>query len=469
MSPLPRSRWYCLLLLPCICWFVTSSATLRAQGKNETQPIVVLLSIDGMANFYLDDPKAEIPNLRRLMKEGVRARGMTASLPTVTWPNHTTLVTGVHPGKHGVLGNHVLDRATGQPVPLMIDPLYNKEEIVRVPTIYDVAKAAGMKTAALIWPATRGAKTLDWTIPDVGSIKLVEQHGTPSLLKEFSEAGIPWEKQEEWWETRRVRERDQMFVSMAKHILSRHEPHLLLMHLVELDHVQHVGGPRTAEAYDTLAFEDARIGEVWDFLQARFPGRATLVIVSDHGFFPFQQAIFPNVLLRREGLLKAVGGKITGGQVRAVAQGGASFVYVLDAEQREPLTRRLKEAFSKVEGITSVLTPAEFGKYGLGDPAVNPQVPDLVLCASSGYAFFDVAGGDVIVTEKDTRLRGTHGYNPDEQDMQAMFAAWGPGIQKGASLGIISNTSVAPTVAALLGLKMENVDGRVLTEALTSK
>jgi predicted AlkP superfamily pyrophosphatase or phosphodiesterase len=433
-------------------------------------PIVVLLSIDGLANFYLDDPKAEIPHLRALMKEGVRAESMKASLPTVTWPNHTTLVTGVQPGKHGVLGNQVLDRDTGEIVPFMIDPIYNKEDLVKSPTIYDVAKEAGMKTAGLIWPASRGAKTLDWTVPDVGNIKLVEQHATPSLLKEFSEAGIPWEKQEEWWATKRIRERDAMFVQMAKHVLSKHQPHLLLMHLVELDHTQHGKGPNTPEAYDALKAADAHVGEIWEFLNTTFPGRATLIVASDHGFYPWRQAILPNVLLRQEKLLRAIGGKITSdSKVRAVDQGGSSFVYILDKENRASLADALIAKFKTVEGIAAVLTPAEFAPYGLGDPTTNSRVPDLVLTAKSGYAFFDVAGENSVVMPKEERLRGTHGYNPDEPAMQATFIAAGAGIQPGVKLGPISNTSVAPTIAALLGLKMPSADGPVLQEILETK
>ncbi len=117
----------------------------------------------------MDDPKAVISTLRRLAAEGGRAEMTKASMSTVTWPNHTTLATGVNPAKHGVIGNSYLDREKLMIVPLLPDPLFNKDEIVRGPTIYDVAKGAGLKTAGLIWLASRGAKTLDWTVPDVGT------------------------------------------------------------------------------------------------------------------------------------------------------------------------------------------------------------------------------------------------------------------------------------------------------------
>ena len=101
--------------------------------------------MDGLAGFYLDDPRAQIcPALAQTsLGEGARASGMVSSSPTVTWPNHTTLVTGASPAQHGVLGDHGLDRQTGKNVALIMDPNFDKDQIVKLPTIYDVAHDAG--------------------------------------------------------------------------------------------------------------------------------------------------------------------------------------------------------------------------------------------------------------------------------------------------------------------------------------
>src|SRR3954471_14028150 len=106
---------------------------LGAAPAADPDRIVVLMSIDGLANFYMDDPAAEMPMIRRLAAEGARAASMRASDPTVTWPNHTTLVTGVSPARHGVVGNNYLDRAKGEKVTLIWDPVLDKDEIVKVP------------------------------------------------------------------------------------------------------------------------------------------------------------------------------------------------------------------------------------------------------------------------------------------------------------------------------------------------
>ena len=152
------------------------SPTLRsAPIDTKNDGIVVMISVDGLAAYYLDDPKAEMPNIRALAAAGARAKSMKASTPTVTWPNHTTLVTGVTPARHGVVGNNYYDRAKQKRVTLILDPTYDKDEIVKVPTIYDVAKSNGLHTAAVIWPASRNAPALDWTVPESGTLKIFEK------------------------------------------------------------------------------------------------------------------------------------------------------------------------------------------------------------------------------------------------------------------------------------------------------
>ena len=146
---------------------------------------VVLVSLDGFAQFSLDDPKSDIPTLRRMVREGAVADGgMTCSFPTVTWPNHTTLVTGVTPARHGVLANSVFDREKGEVIPLLVDPVLDKDQIVRVPTVYDAAHEAGLVTAGVVWPATRRAKGLDRVLPDMGGDQF-EAFSTPAWLDEL--------------------------------------------------------------------------------------------------------------------------------------------------------------------------------------------------------------------------------------------------------------------------------------------
>src|SRR4029077_16769257 len=138
-------------------------SSLAAQGA-DGPPVrhVVLVSVDGLAASYLDDPRAEMPTLRKLAKEGAVAKGMITSFPSVTWPSHTSLITGVQPGKHGVIGNSVWSRKLDRQVTYIGDPELTKAEAIKVPTLYDVAHKAGLKCGSVIWPCCNAADSLDW-------------------------------------------------------------------------------------------------------------------------------------------------------------------------------------------------------------------------------------------------------------------------------------------------------------------
>ena len=135
--------------------FLIACASLGVASEAVSDRIVVLISVERLAHYYMDEPKAELTTIRQLADEGARATRMKAVLPTVTWPNHTSLATGTTPAKHGVIGNGWLDRSSNKPILAIWDAVFGKEEIVQVPTIYDVAKEAGLKTAAVTWPCSR--------------------------------------------------------------------------------------------------------------------------------------------------------------------------------------------------------------------------------------------------------------------------------------------------------------------------
>src|SRR5882757_704420 len=117
-------------------------ATLILMAQTPKQRMVVVISLDGFPAYALDDAKLPIPTLRKLMQQGGRAR-MTTVNPTVTWPNHTSMVTGVRSDQHGLLANGTIINA-----PMVkVEPMIDKEQMVHVPTVYDAAHKAGLTTA----------------------------------------------------------------------------------------------------------------------------------------------------------------------------------------------------------------------------------------------------------------------------------------------------------------------------------
>lgn len=430
--------------------------------------VVVMISVDGLAGYYLDDPKAEMPNIRALAAGGARAKGMKASNPSVTWPNHTTLVTGVTPAKHGVVGNNYYDRSQKQRITLIMDPVYDKEEIVKAPTLYDLAHADGRKTTAINWPATRNAQTLDWTLPEVRVEQLFLRYATPSLLADCKTAGIViTEESAQIGAFRRGDgSTDLAYAQALNLVLEKHRPQFALLHLGNVDHTEHANGPKSPEAYAAIQAADEQVGLVWKTLEKNFPGKATLVIVSDHGFSPIKHAILPNVVLRQAGIIQLDGKKVSSdAPVQVVVQGGSALVYILDDAHRAEIAAKIQKAFRNVKGMERVVKTADLGKYGLAQPKDDPNSPDMMLFAKFGHVFGDTAAGDLPFEDKPER-RGSHGHLADFPELHATFVAWGAGIKAGARLGEINNTDVAPTVAKLLGLKLPDQDGKVLKTIL---
>ncbi|MEO1981359.1 MAG: ectonucleotide pyrophosphatase/phosphodiesterase, partial [Fuerstiella sp.] len=207
---------------------------------------IVLVSVDGLSASYLTDQRANMPNLRSMAQQGASAEGMITSFPSVTWPSHTSLITGTVPARHGVIGNAVWNRKTHQEVKYIGDPVLTKDEAIRVPTLYDVAHNAGLSTASVIWPCSNGAKTLNWIIPDSNKTEIHARYTTPGFADELADAGIDISKLGEWgWGKQHSTNRDIVYTQVTKHLLSQHKVELILLHLITPDGVEHGYGPNT--------------------------------------------------------------------------------------------------------------------------------------------------------------------------------------------------------------------------------
>lgn len=421
--------------------------------------VVVVISLDGFPARAFEDSKLPVPTLRRLAREGALAQKMTVSNPAVTWPNHTTLVTGVPPARHGVLFNGLLVR--GDPKsPVRVEPWRDKAELVRVPTVYDLAHKAGLTTAQVDWVAIQNPGTITWEFPErpspQGAVEremIAEGILRESDVQEFGKSNPVW--------------RDYYWTEAAVHIIKKHRPNLLLFHLLNVDSTHHRYGPKSWAGYTALAYADARVQEILDALKITgLLDRVTLMIVSDHGFKMTKRSIRPNAALRRQGLLKVENGNVTC-DAFVIPEGGTAMAYVTNPENRGRLIPRLKDIFQKVEGVDRILEATDYPALGMPLPEENNQMADLVLVAKEGYGFAASHEGDSVVEVGEGINPGQHGYLSSDPDMDALFIAWGYGIRAGARLGQIDNVDIAPTIAALLGLKMGNVVGKELRKALS--
>ena len=404
--------------------------------------MVVMISLDGFPAFELDDPAMPIPTLRSLIHSGVSAR-MTTVNPTVTWPNHTTLVTGVRADEHGLLVNGTLSATNAWP-PVKVEPMIDKTRMVHVRTVYDAAHDAGLTTAQVDWVAINKAPTITWAFTEwadpAGAVEqemIRKGEVTAADVQGFTKLNILY--------------RDQVWAKAAAHLIRDHKPNLLLVHFLSLDSVHHRYGPRTLAATSAIAFLDGCVGQIVEAIRAAgMAARTSIFVVADHGFRPYTKEVHAMLALNAAGLE---------GKAHVVNEGGSAIVYVEKSQRAELLPRAVK-ALEAVEGIDRVIGRDGFAALGLPSPERDPQMGDLYVTAKPGYSFAGATGGPV--TAAAAQVGGSHGYIASDAEMDALFIASGYGIAGGTKLQQISNLDVAPTIARLLGVALPSAKGKAL-------
>lgn len=424
---------------------------LRAQSDRT----VIVISLDGFPAYALEDPRLPMPTLRKLMREGAYADTMQPIDVTVTWPNHTAMITGVSAAKHGVLVNGKLIFGK-QGTPPLIEPWVERSQMVHAPTIYDVAAQAGLTTAQVDWVAIYQAKHIQWRFPELpepdGEIEqdlIAQGTVTADQLKDFNKSSSAW--------------RDQIRIDAVTDILAKHHPNLLLLHLTDLDNTNHAFGPMSGASYTSMKCLDDRIKDILDSVQRNGDlSKTTLFVVSDHGFRAVKTVVRLNVLLREKGLVRGEGNQVTS-DAWVISEGGSALVYVTNSKLKASIIPQLQSLFANAEGVDHVYTPDSFASLGLPSETETDQAPVLFLTAKPDYS---LDGGDKGALAVPGNGHGSHGYANTDPKMGALFVAWGAGIRNGVHLNSIRNVDLAPTLASLLNLNMKDVDGRVLTEIL---
>jgi predicted AlkP superfamily pyrophosphatase or phosphodiesterase len=444
------------LLWGCLLCFALIFQGLAVYGQESSTPLLVIVSVDGMKPEYLTSAEAHgasVPNLRKFLKEGAYAEGVIGVIPTVTYPSHTTLLTGVWPATHGIWANTTFD-----PLQKNYDGWYWYAEDIQVPTLWDAAAKAGRTTASLQWPVTVGAH-ITWNIPEIWRAGTAED---AKLLHALSTKGLLSETAGEIGEFRggsdATIEGDESRGKYAVWILEKKRPGLLTLHLTALDHIEHETGMFSPQSMAALERLDTVIGKVRAAAETVAPGRAVVAVVSDHGFVNYDQQLnlFPAF---REAKLFTVDekGRITDWRAMPWVTGGSAAIVLRDPKDATTLgeVRELlnKLAADPASGIDRVLDAQELHKRG-GYPDAS-----FFVGLKPGWRTGHALDGAVISKVKPG---GTHGGLPDLPDLHASFFAVGPNIPAGKNLGLIDMRDIAPTLGKLVGLPLPTAEGKPL-------
>jgi len=414
---------------------------------------VLLISIDGLRPADVIEAEQrglQLPNLRRFVTEGSYATGVTGVLPTVTYPSHTTLLTGASPARHGIFSNTTFD-----PTQINYSGWYWYASDIKLPTLWSSAGAKGFKVANVHWPVSVGARGVTWNLPQIwrsghaDDAKLVDALSTPGLVGELEAAtGEPYAAGID-----ESIEGDEKRGRFAVKLIELDRPDFSTVYLTALDHEQHAKGPGTPEAHAILERIDAIVGRLVLADRKVHPDGA-IAIVSDHGFEAvtretnFFRPFIDAGLIRLDNAGKIASWDavpwITGGSVAIVLVRPDDAA--LQATVRS-LLARLKA--DPANGIDAIVEKAEIAAMG-----GNPEASFFVNMAEDATAGGSATGP----LTSSSGSKGSHGYFPRVPALRSTFMILGKGIPQGRSLGEIDMRAIAPTLAELLGVKLEGAE-----------
>jgi predicted AlkP superfamily pyrophosphatase or phosphodiesterase len=412
---------------------------------------VLMISVDGLKPEYAleaDSHGLKIPYLRSLLQNGAYARGVIGVWPTVTYPNHTTLLTGVLPAEHGIFNNLEFD-----PKRNFAESWYWYARQIRVPTLWRAAHDAGYSTASIGWPVSVGATEVDFLIPEYWRIfrptadlnpsdsHLIAALSRPEGLLQAMQARLgPYMQGND-----PSPKGDEIKMRFALDILRTQKPVFMTLHLSSLDEQQHAHGPFSPEVNQDLEDIDGWLAQLDAAARANDPAAITMV-VSDHGFVTLTHRV--NLLLPFLRADLAENGKVwkaqpwgAGGMAAIMLHEPVDAVSV--ARVRE-LLRSLKS--DARNGILQILERDAIKQRG-----AFPDAWFLVVMKPGYYAISDPTAP---LLSEVRAAAGGHGFSPEFPEMRASLFVTGLGIAHGRDFGVIDMRRIAPTAAQLLGVSL---------------
>lgn len=413
---------------------------LRAQSGQHLAKHVVLVTVDGFRpDFYLDSSWQAV-HIRQLMAEGTYAKGVNSVFPSMTYPSHTTIVTGVQPARHGIYYNNMYEPngPTGK--------MYWNDSSIKVPTIWGIAQAKGMKVAALFWPVSADAPVM-YDIPDIGSMGEVvrEKYSKP--------AGFVDELRKNVFDGASTIDygHDVNVGKIAAYVIKKDQPNLMTIHLFSVDHNEHLQGRDGDQVRAAVRGADSAVGIIMDALKAAGIWQETVLIVTgDHGFVDVKTSVNPNIWLKQAGLITDV--KKDDWKAQFFSVGGSSYLYLKDRKDEATLkaVRHLLDTVTDGKKLFRVIDRKHMERIG-----GNPDVA-FALSGLNGTSFGNAMTGEVVKPGHG----GTHGYFPDFFEIRTGLVAAGPGIRKGGVIKEMSEKDTGPAVARLLGLDLPSAEGK---------
>jgi len=429
---------------------------------NKMKKKIIVISADALVWEDIEYMKT-LPNFRKFLMGGCMVKRVRSVYPTITYPCHTTMITGVYPKKHKIFGNYEFI-----PGRLNLPWKWYYKSTMHKYDIFRAAKEAGYTTAAVYWPVTGNHPYIDYLIdeywfeyPDDTFYKAYKRTGSSEEVLEIIE------KHREGVVLRKHPGCDEFVIRCSCDIIRKFKPDLLMIHPANIDAVRHETGLFNEKVNESLEDTDRWIGDIMKAVEEIGElDNTNLVLTSDHGMLEIKRIININVVFAENGLIRVSDdGKFEDWDAYCLSGGLSALVFLKDPENKEiynktyKLLKRMAE--DGIYGISEVFTEEEISEkehFG-GDFAF--------VLESDGYTSFGDAWTRPLVKNfdlSDYRYgRATHGHLPDKGP-QPVFIAKGPDFCEGVVIESRPLVDEAPTYAKLLGVELKDADGKAIDE-----
>lgn len=409
----------------------------------------------------------KLPNFGKIWNKCTRVDRVRSVYPTITYPAHATMMTGVYPDRHGIVNNEI--PTIGE----KSSPWEWFAGALKAPTIFDAARTAGLSTAAVFWPVTGNHPAIDYLIdeywpqrPGETTRECFLRSGTSEdVARRIVDPNLHLQ-------VNRVHPHCDAFIhACACAMIRAYRPNLLMLHPANIDAYRHETGVFSEKVTHGLHEIDLWLGDILRAAQdAGIYDDTDFFIVSDHGQVNIRRSIALNALLREEGLIEvdADGGfRDYTAFVKSSALSAQVYLkHPEDAATRERVYALLKHWCEEgIYGISRVYTAQEAREEEHLAGGFS------FVLESDGFTTFSNDWERPLVRALDNADyrfgRATHGHHPDTGP-QPTLIAFGPDLQPGAVLERAALVDEAPTFAHALGLSLPDTDGRVLRELFRS-
>jgi len=386
------------VVMPPVVWAAPGSGQGRANPPSG-MPSLILISIDGYRADYLD--KGHSPVLAALAADGVRAKGLRPVYPSVTYPNHYTIVTGLYPDQHGMVNNSMQVPALGNFSPGNRAANTDGRWWDEAEPIWVTAQKQGQRTASVYWPGTQA---------EIRGVR-------PTYWQSFNPAVSP---------DARV---DQVLAWLD--LPSDQRPSFVSLYFEQADVAGHGFGPDSLQVDAALVTIDTALGHLVEGLRQRNRFDTTnLVIVSDHGM----SASSPERVVALDGIVNLEHVDV----VSSIVNLGINPKPGYAAE----VERALLAPHPHLQCWKKERMPAKF-HYGK-----NERIPAIQCVTDDGWMVDSTSAGS---QHADAPL-GEHGYDIDNPKMHALFVAHGPSFKQHLTVPVLDNINVYVLLAKLIGI-----------------